>query len=242
MPSAGAMRSAPLLLATMMLAGGARAAADCPAEGNVQRQAECLHDQMSPDVIDKLYRLALSTVHGKLDTGHASDFIYIAEEAGEAARRKGPKPLLEMARSHELSKVFFAAHAIKAFINAAHHGYSHRDRYRDDGDAKLYAEAKRVVRAPCKRLAAHEDPNINAEGDGCLREIDQPPMDWYSAAQGPPPDVGNVRKISEGASGLRGTPEGAIHGPVPSPRGPRASKAASKTQGLPPPPAPPPSN
>lgn len=235
------MRSGSLLVAMMMLAG-ARAAAVCPAGGNVLRQAECIHDQMSPDVIGKLYRLALSTVHRKLDTGHASDFIYIAEEAGEAARRKGPKPLLEMARSHELSKVFFAAHAINAFIDAAHHGYSHRDRYRDDGDAKLYAELKRVVRGPCKRFAAHEDPNIRAEGGACLREIDQPRMDWYSAATGPPPDMSNVRRISEGGSGLRGTPEGAIDGPVPSPRGPRASKAASKEQGSPPSPSPPPSN
>jgi hypothetical protein len=229
------MRSGPLLLALMMIAGGARAAADCPVGGNVRSQAECLHDQLSPDVIGKLYRLALSTVHGKLDTGHASDFIYIAEEAGEAARRKGPRPLLFMASSHELSKVFFAAHAITAFLNAAHHGYSHRDRYRDDGDAKLYAEAKQIVRAPCKRLAAHEDASISAEGDGCLRQIDQPPLDWYSAATGPPPDMGNIRAIplSAGGGGLRGSPEGAIHAGGPTPREVRASKAASKKQAPP---------
>jgi hypothetical protein len=237
------MRSGSLLVAMMMLAG-ARAAADCPAGGDVLRQAECVHDQMSPDVIDKLYRLALSTVHGKLDTGHASDFIYIAEEAGEAARRKGPKPLLEMARSHELSKVFFAAHAINAFIDAAHHGYSHRDRYRDDGDAKLYAEAKRVVRAPCKRLAANADMPIRVEGDGCLREIDQPRLDWYSAATGPPPDMSNVRAVplSAGGSGLRGTSEGAIDTAGPPPAGPRPRRQPSMKHGPPPAPAPPPSN
>ena len=200
---------------------------------------------MSPDVIAKLYRLALSTVHGKLDTGHASDFIYIAEEAGEAARRKGSKPLLEMASSHELSKVFFAAHAINAFIDAVHHGYSHRDRYRDEGDAKLYAEAKRVVRRPCKRLAAHQDMPTRVEGDGCLREIDQPRLDWYSASKGPPPDFfSNFHAVplSAGSGGLRGSPEGAMDAGGPTPREARASKAASKKQGPPPSPAPPASN
>jgi hypothetical protein len=238
------MRSGPLLVATMMLAGGARATADCPAGGDVLRQAECVHDQMSPDVIDKLYRLALSTVHGKLDTGHASDFIYVAEEAGEAARRKGPKPLLEMARSHELSKVFFAAHAITAYLNAAQHGYSHRDRYRDDGDAKLYAEAKRVVRAPCKRFAANEDMPIRVEGDGCLRQINQPRSDLHSLFNGPPPDMSDVRAVplSAGGGSLSGSPEGAIDAHGPTSREARASKAASKKRDAPPAPAPPPAN
>ncbi len=49
-----ALRSGSLLLVMMMIAADARAA-DCPAGGNVQRQAECVHDQMAPDVIGKLY-------------------------------------------------------------------------------------------------------------------------------------------------------------------------------------------
>jgi hypothetical protein len=236
------MRSGSLLLAMMMIGGGAHAA-DCTAAGNARSQAECVHDQMSPDVIDRLYRLAMLTVHrGKLDTGHASDFIYIAEEAGEAARRTGPKPLLEMASSHEISKVFFAAHAITAFVGAVHHGYSHRNLFDEHGDAKLYADAKRVVRLPCKRFAAHDDIPIRAEGDRCLREIDQARPDLSSLFSGPPPDFSDVRAVPLSAGGgLRGSPEGAIDASGPTPREVRVSKAASKKRD-PSSPAPPASN
>src|SRR4051812_12573391 len=102
------MRSGWLLLAVTMIAGTPRAAkwGGCPPGDYARSRAECITEQMSPDAIDKLYRLALSTVDGKLDPDHApSDFLYIAEEAGEAARLKGPKPLIEMANSNDVSKV-----------------------------------------------------------------------------------------------------------------------------------------
>lgn len=237
------------MLAVMMTsAGSARAAADCPAGGDVRSQAECIDDQMSPDVIDKLYRLALSTVEGKLDPDHVpSDFIYIAEEAGETARRKGPKPLVEMASSTDVSKLVFTAHAITAFVDAVRDGYSHRAKFDGKGDAKLFASAKRVLPASCKRLAAHDNRFIRDEGERCLREINpvRPvPSSWFEK-----PDLTGVEAVplSSGRGGLHGSPEGAIDaGGGPASRAPRtsqpASKPAAKKRATPPSPPPPASN
>ena len=136
-------------------------------------RADSIGDHLPPDAIDKLYRLALSTVHGEFDPDEApADFIYIAEEAGEAARRTGPKPLVEMAGSDDVSQVVFAARAITAFVDAVRHGESHGDRFDGKGDAKLYAEAKRVLREPCKRLATHDKSFVRGEGARCLTQID----------------------------------------------------------------------
>ena len=124
------MRSGSLLLAMMMIAGGVRAAGDRSRVRTVRDQADSIGDQLPPDAIDKLYRLALSTVHGEFDPDEApADFIYIAEEAGEAARRTGPKRLVEMAGSDDVSKVVFAARAITAFVDAVRHGESHGSRF-----------------------------------------------------------------------------------------------------------------
>ena len=202
------MRSGSLILAIMMIAGSASAALDCPTGDDVRSQAECVHDQMSPDVIDKLYRLALSTVNGKLDPGEVpADFLYVAEEAGEAARRKSPKPLVEMASSRDISKLVFAARAITTFVDAVRHGWSHKNRFDDNGDAKLFADAKPALRAPCKRLAAHDNKFLSDEGKRCLSAIDPTP--------GPPPigglndvdfsGVGAV-PVSSGRGGLRASP------------------------------------
>jgi hypothetical protein len=171
------MRSGWLLLAMTMIAGGARAAQDCATVTYLRSRAECIDDQMSPDVIDRLYQLALSTVHGKFDPDHLpEDFVYIAEEAGEAARRiKNPKPLVEMASSDEVTKVVFAARAITAFVDAVQDGFSHRPQLDDKGDTKQFAAAKPTLRAPCKRLAAHDNRLVREEGERCLKEIDRTP-------------------------------------------------------------------
>lgn len=76
------MRPGLLLLAMTMIASGAPAEADCPAGGNVRSQAECVHDQMSPDVIGKLYRLALSTVPTPRE----------ARACKAASKKQGPLP------------------------------------------------------------------------------------------------------------------------------------------------------
>ena len=94
------------LLMSVMIARGAHAAPDCQAEDGVRSEAECVHDAMAPEVIDQLYRLALSGAPGKLDPRQPpQDFLYVAEEAGEAARRKGLKPLLELAKSGQLGAI-----------------------------------------------------------------------------------------------------------------------------------------
>jgi len=219
------MRWGSLLLAMMLFDGSARAAPDCPVGDDMRGQAECIHDQMSPQVIDRLYRLALSAVNGKLDPDDVpADFLYIAEEAGEAARRKGPKPLLQMASSGEASKTVFAARAITAYMDAVHHGYSHRSRFDGKGDAGLYADAKRILRPSCKRLAAHSSRFIRAEGDRCLREIDPVP---------PLPDADltgfGAVPLSSGRGGLAGSKAGAIDAAPPSVRAPRTSAASPKT-------------
>jgi hypothetical protein len=217
------------LLALMMIAGSARAATDCPAGDDVRSQAECVHDQMSPDVIDKLYRLALSTLNGKLDPGEVpQDFLYIAEEAGEAARRKGPKPLVEMARSGDMSKLAFAARALTAFLDAVRHGHSHRHRFEDDGDAKLYADAKRVLRAPCKRLAAHDNEFLRAEGERCLRDL-APKSPLSQFFDGSNADFSGVRGVPvSSGGGLRSGSPGSSLSSRPAPA-PRASKPSRKT-------------
>jgi TPR repeat protein len=205
------MRSGSLLLAIMMMAGTARAAkwSGCPPGDYARSQAECITEQMSPDVIDKLYRLALSTVDGKLDPDHVpSDFLYIAEEAGEAARLKGPNPLIEMANSSDVSKLTFAAPAIARFVEAVHDGYSHRARFDLKGDAKLYADAQRILREPCKRLAARENRFIRTEGERCLRELDPPvlPPSSYGSADVAEAIQGLTRGAGQpGRGGLRAT-------------------------------------
>lgn len=229
-----------LVLAVVMVAGSARAA-DCQDGGSVRSQAECIADRMSPDVIDQLYRLALTTVPGQFDPDHhlPPDFSYIAREAGETARHMGPKPLVEMASSQDLRELAFAAHAIWVFVRSVHHGYSHRQPFDEQGDAKV-AEAKPTLLTPCKRLAAHHSNFISGEGDHCLREIEE---------------VRPLRVKPESLeaefAGLRGSciqvgcPGGLRATDLDGPR-PRAhrtskagSKAAPKKQGTPP--APPPS-
>jgi hypothetical protein len=240
-------RPGSLWLALMMIAGGARAAADCPAVDGVRSQAECIHDQMAPDVIDRLYRLALSTVDGKLDPRHVPmDFRYIAEEAGETAGRTGPKPLIEMASSADLGKLAFAARAINAFLDAVHDGHSHRSQYQGKDNPKLYADAKPVLRAPCKHLAASDNTFVRNEGEICLRQVDPPPPLPWSGADGPEDAMRSLREtvgtpatVSSGQGGLRAA------GSDP-PRARRTSKPRSKTaakkQGASPSPAPPASN
>ena len=196
--SSQAMRSGSLLVAIMMIAGTARAAkwSGCPPGDYARSQAECITEQMSPDVIDKLYRLALSTVEGKLDPDHVpSDFLYIAEEAGEAARLKGPNPLMEMANSSDVSKLVFAARAITTFVAAVHDGDSHRDRFDSKGDAKLSADAQRILREPCKHLAAHENRFIRTDGERCLSEIAPRPR------LPPPADLSDFRAVPVSAGG-----------------------------------------
>ena len=208
------MRSGSLLIAIMMIAGTARAAkwGGCPPGDYARSQAECITEQMSPDVIDKLYRLALSTADGKLDPDHVpSDFLYIAEEAGEAARLKGPKPLIEMASSSDVSKLVFAAPALARFVEAVRDGYSHRARFDSKGDAKLYADTKPSLRAVCKQLAARDERSVRVEGQRCLRELD-PPVWPASFGNADAPEAmqalrdatgGGVR--TPGGGGLRGT-------------------------------------
>src|SRR5689334_15516117 len=65
------------------------------------------------------------------------------EEAGEAARRQGAKPLVAMVGSSDPGKLIFAARAITAYVDALRWGHSHRERF-DDGDAKQFADAKRI--------------------------------------------------------------------------------------------------
>ena len=236
-----------LVLAIVMVAGSARAADDCQDGGSVRSQAECVADQMSPDVIDKLYGLALSTLPEEFDPDHhlPPDFSHIAQEAGEAARRTGPKPLVEMASSHDLRKLAFTAHAIWVFVRSVHHGYSHRQPFDEQGDAKV-AEAKPTLLTPCKRLAAHHSSFISGEGDRCLREIEEvhPPVPAPASESESEVEaiVGRGSCIHVGCpGGLRATD---LDGP--RPRAHRTSKAGSKAaakkQGTPPAPAPPPSN
>jgi hypothetical protein len=212
------MRWAPLVVVTM-LAGSARAATDCQAEGDVRSQAECIHDALAPDVITKLYRLALSTVRGRLDTRNPpADFLYIAEEAGEAARRKDPKPLVEMAASDDPSSLVFAARAITTFLAAAQDGTSHRYRFAGKGDARVFADAKPTLRAPCKRLAAHADGFLRAEGERCLGELDQPRLPPLSGRLGDDlgPPVTGV-DVASGRGGLRAA--GSVGLPMPEAAG-----------------------
>ena len=196
------------LLLALMVAGSAQAASgDCPREDGVRRQAECIHDAMSPDVIGKLYRLALSTMRGKSDLQDPpGDFRYIAEEAGEAARRKGPKPLVEMAKSKDVRKLAFAARAMTAFLDAILDGRSHRDRFANKGDAKRLADARKRLRAPCKRLAGHDNEFLRDEGRRCLDRLDVPfTMDLF---RGGDLDTGMTLSdlvSSSGGGGLRAT-------------------------------------
>jgi len=220
------------MIVTMMVGGGARAAADCPAGDDVRSTAECIHDQMSPKVIDKLYRLALSTVKGKLDPDDVpADFLYVAEEAGEAARRPGhgsdAKPLVAMASSNDAGKLAFAARAITAYVDAVRHGTSHRQRF-DGEDAKLYADAKQVLSAPCRRLAARDERFLRAEGERCLsafKPVPRLPVDGLEA------ELGGLRGVDlrVGApGGLRASTGAAPAGPRPAAPAPRASRPSRK--------------
>jgi hypothetical protein len=231
-----AMRPGSLLLAMAMamIAGSARAAADCSAEAGVRSQAECVHDQMAPDVIDKLYNLALSTVNGKLDSGDVpADFLYVAEEAGEAARRKSPKPLLEMASFRDPGKLAFAARGITTFVDSVRYGWSHRGRFGGEGDAKLFADAKSILRAPCKRLAAHDNAFVSAEGKRCLSAIDPAPAPPIGGLENA--DFTGVRAVpvSSGRGGLRASPpRDAARSAAPAPQTSKPSrKIAPKDQG-----------
>jgi hypothetical protein len=180
------------MIVMMMVAGGAGAAADCPTGDDVRGTAECIHDQMPPDVIEKLYRLALSTVNGKLDPEDVpADFRYIAEEAGEAARRKTPKPLVAMASSNDVGKLAFAARAITAYVDAVRYGHSHRQRF-DGEDTKQFAGAKKILSAPCKRLAAQDNRFVRAEGERCLSAFKTLPR---FPVDGPEAELGGLRAV-----------------------------------------------
>lgn len=197
------MRSGSLLLAIMLIAGPARAAGwgGCPPGDYATSQAECITDQMAPDVIDKLYRLALTTVDGKLDPNNVpSDFLYIAEEAGEAARLKSLKPLFEMANSGDVSKIVFAARAITTFLDAVQHGWSHRNRFDEKKDAKLFANAKRILPPLCKQFAARENKLVETEGERCLDRLAPP----RSLPQPEEPPAFPVHTIGDGTGGLLG--------------------------------------
>jgi hypothetical protein len=196
------MRWGSAWLATLMIAGSARAAVPCPQGDDLRTRAECVTEQKSPDVIDKLYRMALTAVIGDLDPDNVpSDFIYIAEEAGEAARLNGAQPLVEMASSRDVSKVVFAAHALAAYVPAVRYGDSHRYRFKGEGDAKLYAKAKVLVRPPCTQLAAHDNRFIRDEGERCLRGID--PEKLVPPPEPPPPGDFTGVELASGKGGLR---------------------------------------
>lgn len=167
-------RTCSLLCLTMLVPTMAAQAADCDGLEDVRQKAECIHDTLAPDVVLRLLRLAISTVHGDpTKVPPSNDFLYIAEEAGEAARRTELRPLVGLASSTDLTKVVFAARAIGSFLDAVEHGFSHNRRFDGKGAPEIFAKARKVLRGPCKRLAKHKSATVQADGKRCLDAIDR---------------------------------------------------------------------
>jgi TPR repeat protein len=204
------MRIGTIVIASLWAGSGLAAEPDCSRE-DVRHQAECLTDASPPGVIARLYQLAVASLHGKPAAGDfPEDFLYIAEEAGEAARRQGLKPLVQMTASTELAQLAFSGRAITAYLDSVEHGYSHNHRFGDKGDEKLFAEAKTGLAAPCKRLAKHQDKAVQEEGRRCLQVVERPNLPAISVADldkefagvGEPTGGGSLGGIRAGGGGL----------------------------------------
>jgi hypothetical protein len=177
-------------------------AGDCDQQEDIRQKAECIHDALMPDVITQLLRLAISTTHGRLTNEPPSnDFLYIAEEAGEAARRAGVQPIIGLATSKDTNKVVFAARAIGAFLDAVELGYSHNRRFNGEGDPELFARARDVLRGPCDRLAKHRNSMVQAEGKRCLGEINRDGRDAIGRLLSEPANWQGVGPVHVGGPG-----------------------------------------
>jgi hypothetical protein len=158
-------------LAVLLPASRVRAG-ECDEQQEVRWKAECITDAHKPDAIAQLLRLALATTKGSASQKPpSSDFLYVAEEAGEAARHLGFRPLVELAAAKDRNKAIFAARALTAFLDAVKNGYSHNRQFNGEGDPKMFAKAQEALRAPCVRLSKHENAGVQADGKRCLDEI-----------------------------------------------------------------------
>jgi hypothetical protein len=206
-----------VLLSVLMCGGTSPAIADtCRAEDGVRLQAECIHGKLAPDVFSQLYKLALAVLPAEAEIRVLPrDFFYVAEEAGEAARRKGTKMLVKMASSEDFREAAFAARAITAFVDAVRDGSSHLDRFGGKGDAQLLERSKRELRPLCRRLVHHRNDEVRGEGQRCLMSIDPP--NWFGGGQ----DVGVDENKAFGSGGLKvsgtGSPKSSSHVGLPTP-------------------------
>jgi hypothetical protein len=195
-----------LCFATLAPTFAARAG-DCDHQEDVRQQAECIHDRLMPDGIMQLLRLALSTTDGHAaDAPASNDFLYIAEEAGEAARRTGLQPVIDLVTAKDIRKVLFAARAIGAFLDAVEHGYSHNRRFDGKGDPELFAKARKVLRGPCDRLAKHKSSMVQTEGKRCLGAINRDQAAAMGKLLSEPATFQGIGPVPVGGSGsnLRG--------------------------------------
>jgi hypothetical protein len=150
---------------------------ECDGIEDVRGRAECLHTAKGQDVAGKLFRLAVFSLQGKafVDAFVNADFLYVAEEAGEAARGGGPESIIRLATAKDPDSVVFAARAITAYLGAVEHGYSHTLRFQNRGDKDQFAVARNKLSAPCKRLAKHPLPFVREEARRCLDTITPKP-------------------------------------------------------------------
>jgi hypothetical protein len=205
------MRAALFLFLAVLLPASVARASECDEQQDVRLKAECITDARKPDAITQLLRLALASVKGRESSEVPNnDFLYVAEEAGESARRFGFRPLVELAGSKDTDKAAFAARAITAFLDAVKKGYSHNSRFNGEGDPKMFAKAREALRDSCERLAKHRNAGVQADGKRCLEEIRggagaagllSKPADWKgigpATAGGSGAHLGGIRGSSD---------------------------------------------